>query len=209
QEIFANFISGLIILFERPVRIGDTITLGNLHGTVSRIRIRATTVTDFDRKEIIIPNKTFVTDQLINWSLSDTITRVVLTYGVAYGSDLAMVHRQLREAAKANERVLKDPEPQVFFLQYGDSSLVFELRIFVNSLLDRLYAADEINVDIASRFKEHGVDIAFNQLDVRLHDATGGPINWESPRAAAKGQGRRGKGRAGHEHKEGDEPGED
>ncbi|MGB8711916.1 MAG: mechanosensitive ion channel domain-containing protein, partial [Onishia taeanensis] len=181
QEIFANFISGLIILFERPVRIGDTITLGNLHGTVSRIRIRATTVTDFDRKEIIIPNKTFVTDQLINWSLSDNITRVVLTYGVAYGSDLALVHRLLREAAKGNARVLKDPEPQVFFLQYGASTLDFELRIFVNSLIDRLYAADEINVEIASRFHEHGVEIAFNQLDVRLHDAKGGPIEWGAP----------------------------
>ena len=181
QEIFANFISGLIILFERPVRIGDTITLGNLHGTVSRIRIRATTVTDFDRKEIIIPNKTFVTDQLINWSLSDNVTRVVLNYGVAYGSDLALVHRLLREAAKGNARVLKDPEPQVFFLQYGASTLDFELRIFVNSLTDRLYAADEINVEIAARFQEHGVEIAFNQLDVRLHDAKGGPIEWGAP----------------------------
>ncbi len=185
QEIFANFISGLIILFERPVRIGDTITLGNLHGTVSRIRIRATTVTDFDRKEIIIPNKTFVTDQLINWSLSDNVTRVVLSYGVAYGSDLALVHRLLREAAKDNERVLKDPEPQVFFLQYGASTLDFELRIFVNSLIDRLYAADEINVEVASRFQEHGVEIAFNQLDVRLHDAKGGPIEWGAPPARA------------------------
>ena len=117
QEIFANFISGLIILFERPIRIGDTITLGNLHGTVSRIRIRATTVTDFDRKEIIIPNKTFVTDQLINWSLSDNVTRVVLTYGVVHGSDLATVHRLLRQAADENVRVLADPEPQVFFME--------------------------------------------------------------------------------------------
>lgn len=187
QEIFANFISGLIILFERPIRIGDTITLGELHGTVSRIRIRATTVTDFDRKEIIIPNKTFVTDQLINWSLSDSVTRVVLHYGVAYGSDLPLVHRLLRQAADENARVLRDPEPQVFFLSYGASTLDFELRIFVNSLVDRLHAADEINGRVDALFREHGVDIAFNQLEVRLHRRDGrarpGPASDESGEA--------------------------
>lgn len=169
QEIFANFISGLIILFERPIRIGDTITLGNLHGTVSRIRIRATTVTDFDRKEIIIPNKTFVTDQLINWSLSDNVTRVVLTYGVAHGSDLPLVHQLLRQAADENPRVLADPEPQVFYLNYGPHSLNFELRIFVNDLLDRLFAADEVNCRVDELFREAGVRVAFEQMDVWLH----------------------------------------
>lgn len=173
QEIFANFVSGLIILFERPVRIGDTITLGNLTGTVSKIRIRATTVTDFDRKEIIIPNKTFVTDQLINWSLSDTITRVVLSYGVAYGSGHRLVHRLLRQAADENPRVLGDPEPQVFFMSYGESTLDFELRIFVNGLGDRLFATDEINCRVGELFAEHEVDIAFNQLDVWLHRPDG------------------------------------
>lgn len=173
QEIFANFVSGLIILFERPVRIGDTVTLGNLTGTVSKIRIRATTVTDFDRKEIIIPNKTFVTDQLINWSLSDTVTRVVLTFGVAYGSDHRLVHRLLRQAADENARVLADPEPQVFFMVYGESTLNFELRIFVNSLGDRLYATDEINCRVGELFADHNIDIAFNQLDVWLHRADG------------------------------------
>nr|WP_277345728.1 mechanosensitive channel MscK [Halomonas bachuensis] len=174
QEIFANFVSGLIILFERPVRIGDTITLGNLTGTVSRIRIRATTVTDFDRKEIIIPNKTFITDQLINWSLSDTITRVVLSFGVAYGSDQRLVHRLLRHVADENPRVLGDPEPQVFFMSYGESTLTFELRIFVNSLGDRLFATDEINCRVGELFAEYGIDIAFNQLDVWLHRADDG-----------------------------------
>ncbi|QHD49328.1 mechanosensitive channel MscK [Vreelandella aquamarina] len=180
QEIFANFISGLIILFERPIRIGDTITLGNLHGTVSRIRIRATTVTDFDRKEIIIPNKTFVTDQLINWSLSDNVTRVVLTYGVAHGSDLPLVHRLLRQAADENARVLDDPEPQVFCLSYGPHSLNFELRIFVNDLLDRLFAADEVNCRVDELFKEAGVKIAFEQLDVWLHREQGESVKVQS-----------------------------
>ena len=119
QEIFANFISGLIILFERPVRIGDVVTIGNLSGTVSRIRIRATTITDFDRKDIIVPNKTFITGQLINWSLSDTVTRVTIKVGVAYGSDLDKVKALLYKAAQDNPRVLKEPEPQVFFLNFG------------------------------------------------------------------------------------------
>lgn len=173
QEIFANFVSGLIILFERPVRIGDTITLGNLTGTVSRIRIRATTVTDFDRKEIIIPNKTFVTDQLINWSLSDTITRVVLGYRVSYGSDQVLVHRLLYQAAEENPRVLGDPEPQVFFMDYGESTLNFELRVFVNALGDRLYATDELNCRVGELFAENGISIAFNQLEVWLHREDG------------------------------------
>ncbi|NDL71543.1 mechanosensitive channel MscK [Halomonas alkaliphila] len=180
QEIFANFISGLIILFERPIRIGDTITLGNLHGTVSRIRIRATTVTDFDRKEIIIPNKTFVTDQLINWSLSDNVTRVVLTYGVTHGSDLPLVHRLLHQAAAENERVLEDPEPQVFCLSYGPHSLNFELRIFVNDLLDRLHASDEINCRVDELFREAGVRIAFEQVDVWLHRDQGESVKVQS-----------------------------
>ncbi|MDZ7852360.1 MAG: mechanosensitive channel MscK [Halomonas sp.] len=173
QEIFANFVSGLIILFEKPIRIGDTITIGNLTGTVKSIRIRATTVTDFDRMEIIIPNKTFVTDHLINWSLSDTVTRVILKYGVSFGSDHRLVHRLLRQTADENSRVLDDPEPEVLFMSYGDSSLNFELRIFVNSVTDRLFATDEINCRVVDLFAEHGLTIAFSQLDVWLHRADG------------------------------------
>ncbi|MGP9643773.1 MULTISPECIES: mechanosensitive channel MscK [unclassified Halomonas] len=180
QEIFANFISGLIILFERPIRIGDTITLGNLHGTVNRIRIRATTVTDFDRKEIIIPNKTFVTDQLINWSLSDNVTRVVLTYGVAHNSDLAKVHQLLRQAADENERVLIDPEPQVFCLSYGNHSFNFELRIFVDDIKERLPATDEINCRVNELFQKAGVRVAFEQVDVWLHRDRGESVKVQS-----------------------------
>ncbi|MEQ5818021.1 mechanosensitive channel MscK [Halomonas sp. SCS19] len=168
QEIFANFISGLIILFERPVRIGDTITLGNLTGTVSRIRIRATTVTDFDRKEIIIPNKTFVTDQLINWSLSDSVTRVTLKYGVSHDADRSLVHRLLEQAAEENERVLSDPPPEIYFMAYTASTMEYELRIYVNALGDRLLATDELNGRIGDMFSEHGIRIAFDQLDVHI-----------------------------------------
>src|SRR5690606_32063139 len=100
QEIFANFISGLIILFERPVRIGDLVTIGDVTGTVRRIHIRATHVVDGDRKEVIVPNKTFVTSQLINWTLTDTITRVVLSFTVNRGNDLQQVHDLLLRACR-------------------------------------------------------------------------------------------------------------
>lgn len=166
QEIFANFVSGIIILFERPVRIGDTITLGEFSGTVSKIRIRATTVTDFDRKEIIIPNKAFVTERLINWSLSDTITRVIVRVGVAYGSDLDLTRQLLMQAAQQSERVMKDPEPIIYFLNFGASTLDHELRFYVQELGDRNPTIDELNRRIDTLFKEHGIEIAFNQVDV-------------------------------------------
>lgn len=173
QEIFANFVSGLIILFEKPIRIGDVVTIGQLSGTVNRIRIRATTITDFDRKEIIIPNKTFVTDHLINWSLSDTITRVILKFGVAYGSDLQKTRELLLQAARNNARVLKDPEPLVLFLNFSESMLEHELRIHVRELIDRNMAIDEINREISQLFKANGIEIAFRQLDVNLRTMTG------------------------------------
>ncbi len=173
QEIFANFISGLIILFERPVRIGDVVTIGNLSGTVSRIRIRATTITDFDRKDIIVPNKTFITGQLINWSLSDTVTRVTVKVGVAYGSDLEKVRELLYKAAQDNPRVLKEPEPQVFFLTFGESTLDHELRIHVRDLGDRNPATDEINRFIDREFAKAGINIAFRQVDVFLKNFAG------------------------------------
>lgn len=173
QEIFANFVSGLIILFERPVRIGDTVTLGNLSGTVSRIRIRATTITDFDRKEIIVPNKVFVTDQLINWTLTDAVTRVVLNVGVAYGSDLALTKQLLLQAVRENSRVMSEPEPQVLFLVFGESTLDHEVRFHVRELGDRLAATDEINRRIDQLFREHHIEIAFRQLDIFVKNFKG------------------------------------
>ena len=106
QEIFANFVSGLILLFERPIRIGDTVTVGGVAGNVSRIRTRATTITDWGRKELIIPNKEFVTGQVVNWSLSDQLLRLVIKVGIAYGSDTHLARDILMRVAKANERVL-------------------------------------------------------------------------------------------------------
>lgn len=173
QEIFANFVSGIILLFERPIRIGDVVTIGNLSGTVNRIRIRATTITDFDRKEIIVPNKTFVTSHLVNWSLSDTVTRVTMKLGVAYNSDLEKAKELLLQIAKNNERVLSEPEPQVLFLNFGDSTLDHELRYHVGKLGDRNPSIDEINREIDRLFRENGIEIAFRQLDIYLRNSEG------------------------------------
>jgi potassium efflux system protein len=174
QEIFANFVSGLIILFERPLRIGDVVTIGDVSGTVSRIQIRATTITDFDRKEMIVPNKAFITGQLTNWSLTDTVTRVTIKLGVAYGADLEATRRLLLRIAADNPRVLRDPEPLVFFLNFGASTLDHELRVHVRELADRNAAIDEINREIDRRFREQGIEIAFNQMDVHIRSIADG-----------------------------------
>ncbi|TIH10039.1 mechanosensitive channel MscK [Pseudomonas leptonychotis] len=180
QEIFANFISGLIILFERPVRIGDVVTIGNLSGTVSKIRIRATTITDFDRKEIIVPNKTFVTDQLINWSLNDTVTRVIVKIGVAYETDLPLARKLMMQAATENPRVLRDPEPLLFFLTISASTFDYELRFHVRELGDRNAATDEILTRIATSFRENNVEMAFNQVEVMIKNLQGHELNLSS-----------------------------
>ncbi|MDX7991184.1 mechanosensitive channel MscK [Xenorhabdus littoralis] len=176
QEIFANFVSGLIILFERPVRIGDTVTIGTYSGSVSKIRIRATTITDFDRKEVIIPNRAFVTERLINWTLSDTVTRIIIKVGVAYGSDLDKVKEVLLKAANDNARVMNEPGPQVYFMSFGASTLDHELRLYVRELGDRSRTVDEVNRSIDKLCRENDINIAFNQLEVYLHNDEGNSL---------------------------------
>ncbi len=168
QEVVGNFVSGLIILFERPFRIGDTVTIGSVSGTVTRIQIRATTITDWDRKELIVPNKTFITDQLVNWTLNDPVLRVIVPVGIAYGSDTALARQQLMEIAEANPRVLRDPAPQVWFMGFGDSSLNFEVRVFVMGLPEILPATHELHEAIDAAFRRCGIEIAFPQRDLHL-----------------------------------------
>ncbi len=170
QEIFANFVSGIILLFERPFRVGDVITVDGFSGRVTRIRTRATTVLDFDNKEVVIPNKTFITGQLINWTLTDPTTRVVIQVGVAYGTDAKKVRGLLLQAAKEDERVLAEPEPTCWFLAFGASSLDFELRVFVNTISHRLEVQDALNSRITALFAKHNIEIAFPQLDLHVRD---------------------------------------
>ena len=166
QEIFANFVSGIILLFERPIRVGDTVTINDVTGTVAKIRIRAITMIDPDRKEVIVPNKSFVTGQVTNWALSNTVTRLVVSVGVAYGSDLELVKRLLLQAANEQPSVLKDPEPRALFLTFGASTLDHELRVYVGQVSERNDTLDALNRRVNQLFAENNIDIAFNQLDI-------------------------------------------
>jgi len=171
QEIFANFVSGIIILFERPMRVGDVVTVGDTTGTVSRIRIRATTIVDWDRKELVVPNKEFITGRLVNWSLSDTILRMVFPVGIAYGSDTDRAESVLLRVAEASSHVLDDPEPMVVFKGFGDSSLDFELRVYIPSIDHYVTAWHEINRAIDREFRKASIEIAFPQRDLHLRTA--------------------------------------
>ena len=173
QEIVANFVSGIILLFERPIRVGDTVSIGTTTGTVSRIRIRATTLVDWDRKEQIIPNKTFVTQDLTNWTLSDPITRVIIRVGVAYGSDVDKVRDLLYHVALNNDRVVDDPAPAVFCVGFGDSSVNFEVRVFVRDLLDFMPLSHELHSDITQSLREADIEIPFPQRDIHIRTASG------------------------------------
>ncbi|SOB74979.1 potassium efflux system protein [Marinobacter sp. LV10R510-11A] len=168
QEIVANFVSGIILLFERPIRVGDMVTINGITGTVARIRIRATTLIDWDRKEQIIPNKTFVTQDLTNWTLSDPITRVILRVGVAYGSDVNKVQEVLTQVAHKNERVVSDPAPEVFCVGLGDSSIDFEVWVYVKDLMDIMPLSHEIHASITGALTEADIEIPFPQRDIHV-----------------------------------------
>ena len=168
QEIVANFVSGIVLLFERPIRIGDTVTVGDQFGTVSRIRIRATTILDWDRREVVIPNKTFITERLVNWTLTDPITRTILKVGVAYGSDVSLTEKLLLELAAAEPLVLNDPAPVAVFMSFGESSLDFELRVFLSGIRDLIPVKHALNGAIDKAFRENNIEIAFPQRDLHL-----------------------------------------
>lgn len=168
QEIFANFVSGIILLFERPVRVGDTVTISEITGTVTRIQIRATTLLDWDNKELIVPNREFVTGHLINWTLSNPMLRLICPVGVAYGSDTRLVTKLLYKVASEESEVLKTPEPVVVFDEFGDNSLNFELRFFVTGLTTFRRLRHQINLSIDDEFRQHGIEIAFPQRDLHV-----------------------------------------
>ncbi len=168
QEIFANFISGLIILFERPIRVGDTVTVGDVSGTVTKIRIRATWITGFDRKELVVPNKEFITGRLVNWSLSDGTLRVDIPVGIAYGSDTRKAQRVLEEVARANPNVMTEPAPFALFRGFGESSLDFELRAFSPDVSHYVKIVHELHMEIDRAFRAEGIEIAFPQRDLHV-----------------------------------------
>jgi small-conductance mechanosensitive channel len=168
QSIVNNFISGLILLFERPVRVGDIIELGGKWAEIKRIGLRATTVRSFDQADIIIPNADLVTNQVTNWTLSNRQVRIIIPVGVAYGSDVPLVMETLMACAKTNSKVAQTYAPQVLFLGFGESSLDFELRVWILDADDRLVARSELHQEIDRSFRKAGIVIAFPQRDVHL-----------------------------------------
>jgi small-conductance mechanosensitive channel len=168
QNIASNFISGLIILFERPIKKGDFVDAGGLEGMVDSISARATSVITRDNVTVIVPNSEFIGQKVINLSHGDSRVRLHIPVGVAYGSDPALVERVLLEVGRANPEVLDDPEPGVRFKQFGASSLDFELLVWITQYELKAAIISAINFAIFQAFKEHGIQIPFPQMDVHL-----------------------------------------
>jgi len=168
QNVVNNFVSGLILLFERPIQVGDTIEVQGLLGEVRRIGARSSTVRTFDGAEVIVPNGMLISDQVVNWTLSDRRRRVVVGVGVAYGTDPERVLELLREVAAENETVLDEPAPLVVFTGFGDSSLNFEMRCWIPRYEEGFSMRSALWVAINARLRDAGIEIPFPQRDLHL-----------------------------------------
>ncbi|MBN4063626.1 mechanosensitive ion channel family protein [Cardiobacterium sp. AH-315-I02] len=171
QNIVNNFVSGLVLLFERPIRKGDWIVVGETEGVVKDIQIRSTRIQTFDRSDVIVPNSELISNQVTNWVLSSKSGRAIIPVGVAYGTDTEKVRELLMEIAEDNVDVVKTgsvPKPIVLFREFGDSSLNFELRVFLHDVDSRLRIVSDINFAIDKAFREHKIEIPFPQRDLHV-----------------------------------------
>ena len=168
QEIFANLVSGIIILIERPVRVGDFVTINGTTGYVSQMQLRATTIRDLDMRELIIPNKKFITDDVMNWTLTDQMARLIIKIGVAYESDTELVQETLLAIGRKHPLVLLKPAPEVVFEQFGDSTLDFDLRVIVPTRDLFPKVRHELNMMINEAFREKNIEVAFPQREIRV-----------------------------------------
>ena len=168
QEIVANFVSGLILLLERPVRVGDVVTIDGTTGVVSRIQMRATTVTNWDNQELVVPNKDLISGKLLNWTLSSVVNRIALKFGVAYGTDPERVQEIILDAISSSRALLKEPPPVVTFEEFGDSSLNFTLRCCVSTIERRWIIVHDLNVAINRALAAENISIPFPQRDVHI-----------------------------------------
>jgi potassium-dependent mechanosensitive channel len=169
QNIFNNFISGIILLFERPIQVGDAIEINGMWGEVRKINVRSTLVQTYDNASLIIPNAEFISSQVTNWSFKDMRLRRTIVVGVAYGSDVNLVKKTLEEIASKIQQVLKFPVPQVLFADFGDSALVFRLRVWTD--IDHMLSVEsDIRFEIYRLFEERGIEIAYPQLDIHVRN---------------------------------------
>lgn len=168
QNIASNFISGLIILFERPIKVGDRVKVGDLQCDVEHISIRSTVVRTPNNEHIIIPNTEFIQNQVINWSYGDPTIGLDIMIGVAYGTDVRLVEKLLLQAADEHKDILSDPAPRVFFMNFGESSLDFRLFVWVANPTLRLRTKSDLNYRIYELLQEHDIEIPFPQRDLHL-----------------------------------------
>ena len=178
QTVVSNFVCGLILLFERPLKVGDVIELGSQTGRVKKLGLRATIVQTFDQAEVVVPNTDLISNQVTNWTLADRRIRLTIPVGVAYGSDIALVMKTLAEIAAENKRVLKDPAPQVLFSALGSSSLDFDFRVWLSDYNDQRQVQSDLLLEIDRRFRELEIEIPFPQSDLHLRSV-------DSPAAAS------------------------
>jgi small-conductance mechanosensitive channel len=171
QNVASNFVSGLIILFERPIKIGDRITIGDVWGDVVNISLRATLIRTVDNITIIVPNSEFISSQVTNWSHRDPKVRIHIPVGVAYGSDVPLVISSLLEVAKNHPEVMKDPPPKVWFTEFGDSSLNFELLAWTLDPKRRPDVISDLNKEIDQIFRKNKVEIPFPQRDLHVRSS--------------------------------------
>ena len=168
QGIVNNFVSGLILLFEQPLRVGDSIEIGGNWSNIKKIGLRSTTVQTLDQADVIIPNADLINNQLTNWTLSNRQGRIKIPVGVAYGSDVSLVIETLLACGAEHDMIAKSPQPQVLFLAFGESSLNFELRVWVKDVDNRLQVVSELHQLIDRRFRAANIEIAFPQRDLHL-----------------------------------------
>jgi len=168
QEIFANFVSGLILLFERPVRLGDIVTIGDNTGTVTRIQMRATTITDAELREVVVPNRELVTGRIMNWTLSNTVSRMTIRVNTPFESDPDRIRQILLDVASRHSLVLKEPKPLAMLDEFGACTYLFSLHVFLATREVYAELRHELHCDIAREFKAAGIELAFPQQDIRV-----------------------------------------
>lgn len=176
QNITSNFISALILLFERPVQVGDFVEVGGVQGRIRAIKTRSSIVETLDNVSIIVPNSNFITENVTNWSYRDSKVRIHISVGVSYGSDIDLVEETLLQVGRAHQEVLLNPEPAIQFIEFGDSSLNFDLLVWINDASRQYFIKSDLNFAVVKAFREQGITIAYPQRD--LHIRTAVPIEF-------------------------------
>jgi potassium efflux system protein len=168
QEIFGNLMAGIILLFEQPIRVGDVVTIGENTGKVYRIRIRSTTIRQADKREVIVPNKEIIMGQLINWTLSDSMTRLELLVRTEVGVDVEQVIQILSEEMKRSDQTLDRPEPFAILQEISESFLIFRCFAYVPEMRQRKFAKTDVLKRVLERFRSEGITIPYPKYDLRM-----------------------------------------